>query len=353
MTRPFDTKKALLWLIKAAILAVVAWGVGRTLIGGTTQLAESAARINYAWLGVAALFYSLAQIPSAAFWHRVLLDLGQRPAWGRTLMAYLVGHLGKYVPGKAMVVVLRAGLVKGPAVDTTVAAASVFFETLTMMAVGAVLAAVILVLWIGGQPTFVLLGLGMAALSGLPTLPPVFRWIVRRIPKISREAAAAPLDGLGVKTVLAGWIANLAAWGLLGLSLCATLAAVGGDVHPFRDVPRCTAACALAVVAGFVAFIPAGAGVRELVLTELLATIIAPPEALLTAVALRIVWLAAELALAGISRLALKGPSRSALDNPPARQVVVGSAPSPAGPLAPRSPSDERSTAAVESGAAS
>ena len=58
-----------------------------------------------------------------------------------TTRAYYVGHLGKYVPGKALVVIIRTGLISGPRVDTTVAAVSIFIETLTMMAVGAFLAA--------------------------------------------------------------------------------------------------------------------------------------------------------------------------------------------------------------------
>ncbi len=61
-----------------------------------------------------------------------------------TLRAYYIGHLGKYVPGKAMVVILRTVMVRGHRVDAAVAAVSVFFETLTMMAVGAFMAAGIL-----------------------------------------------------------------------------------------------------------------------------------------------------------------------------------------------------------------
>jgi len=56
------------------------------------------------------------------------------------------GTWEKYVPGKALVVILRAGLIRSRRVNAVVAAISVFYETLTMMAVGSFLAGAILVL---------------------------------------------------------------------------------------------------------------------------------------------------------------------------------------------------------------
>ena len=38
-----------------------------------------------------------------------------------------------------MVVILRAGLIRGPGVEASLAVVSVFFETLTMMSAGALL----------------------------------------------------------------------------------------------------------------------------------------------------------------------------------------------------------------------
>jgi hypothetical protein len=54
--------------------------------------------------------------------------------------------LGKYVPGKWMVILLRRVLLTSPNVETTVVAASVFFETFTTMAAGSAVSAV-LVIW--------------------------------------------------------------------------------------------------------------------------------------------------------------------------------------------------------------
>ena len=51
-------------------------------------------------------------VPMAWFWHRTLAALGQPAPWRATLRAYFLGHLGKYVPGKAMAVILRVAAVR-------------------------------------------------------------------------------------------------------------------------------------------------------------------------------------------------------------------------------------------------
>ena len=58
---------------------------------------------------------------------------------GRPYGAYLVSHLGKYVPGKAMVVVMCAGMSVPFGAGAATAAIATFYETLVMMASGGLL----------------------------------------------------------------------------------------------------------------------------------------------------------------------------------------------------------------------
>src|SRR3974377_914554 len=114
-------------------------------------------------------FFSRALLPEGLFWHWVLKALGQDVGLFETLRAYYIGHLGKYVPGKAMVIVLRTGLLYGR-VDTGIAVASVFLEKLPMMAVGACIAVPVLAIWFLHDWTFLLVAVVTAAAAGLPTL---------------------------------------------------------------------------------------------------------------------------------------------------------------------------------------
>ncbi len=73
------------------------------------------------------------------FWR--IMGTGKNPTRPLpALRAYLISHLGKYVPGKAMVVVMRAGLVVPYGARPATAAFATLYETLVMMAAGGLVA---------------------------------------------------------------------------------------------------------------------------------------------------------------------------------------------------------------------
>ena len=134
-------------VFRLLILALVCAGIWHTVDKAIVDLQArhfKIAQIRPAWLAVGGFVYLLGLLPCWLFWHKTLHAMGQRPRPLETLRAYFIGSLGKYVPGKALVVVLRTGLIRSDRCDTTVAAVSVFVETLTMMSVGAFVAAALL-----------------------------------------------------------------------------------------------------------------------------------------------------------------------------------------------------------------
>ncbi|MEZ6046842.1 MAG: hypothetical protein R3C11_14940 [Planctomycetaceae bacterium] len=56
--------------------------------------------------------------------------------WGAAIRAHYCGHLGKYVPGKALVLVIRTALVKNAGCPPALAALTATCETLMMMGTG-------------------------------------------------------------------------------------------------------------------------------------------------------------------------------------------------------------------------
>ena len=295
-------KRWLLTAIKLLIVALVVWFIHRTLVVAWRQLGEQPWHFSLPWLLLAGVFYLTGTFCCGLFWHRVLRAMGQQAGLGETLRAYYIGHLGKYVPGKAMVVVLRAGLIRNHQVDATLAAISVFFETLTMMAVGAFLAAAIVAIWFRGEPLLFWASLGMMCVAGIPTLPPVFRRLVRLTGAQKWNAATETgLAGVGYGTTIIGWVLNTLNWLILGLSLWAVIRSLGvAEASPIDDLPVCTASVSLATVAGFLSFVPGGAVVREAVLTELIRPQFGEVVAVVSAVLLRLVWLVSELVISGI-----------------------------------------------------
>ncbi len=301
------SKKWLIVAVKLLIVVLVAWFVRDTLVKAWGQIGEQTWHWQPFWLISAGAIYLIGLLPAAAYWHYVLKVLGQEVRWANTLRAYYIGHLGKYVPGKAMVVVLRTVMVRGHRVDTGVAAVSVFFETLTMMAVGAFMAAGILAVRMREERMLFWGSIGLMIISGLPVLPPIFRRLARlaRIGK-SDPAAANALSRLGWGTLLAGWMCMIVVWIIMAASLWATFRAMGvTDIGLIQYAPELIAAVSLSMVAGFLSFIPAGLGVRDLVLVELLVKMFASSgisyaTATVAGGLLRLIWLVSELIISGI-----------------------------------------------------
>jgi uncharacterized membrane protein YbhN (UPF0104 family) len=215
-----------------------------------------------------------------------------------------------------MVVVIRAGLISNHKIRPGMAAASVFLETLTMMTVGAAISAAILAMVFRDQALLFWLAVILALVAGLPTLPPIFKRLVRLVPMgRSDPKTMEMLERLNYRHHLFGWFTMALGWCLMGLSLWAVLKAMGIEgINPLTDLPRYTACVALAMVSGFLSLVPGGAVVRELVLTQLLVPHlweVAPfigveAAALVAAVAIRLVWLLSELIISGL--LFLKRP---------------------------------------------
>jgi hypothetical protein len=300
----------------------VIWAVGRHVLRTWHDLDQQGIVLHFEpiWLVGSGLLYLAGLLAFGRFYERILhaspTPVGLVPA----SRAYLVSHLGKYVPGKAMVVVVRVGLVVPFGARASTAAIATFYETLVMMATGGLIAAIGFApageshgveVTIPGWgpvefPVYRLgavagLGLGLAFLAVV--LPPVFRRLAGLvslpIPGVGPEALptlTGPLLSQGLLWSSLGWV-------LLGLSqLAVVLAFVPEGTQAWLSLElilAMIASVALATVAGFVvAVLPGGLGVREGVLMSLLTPALGTDRSVVAALTLRLVWVVAELAAA-------------------------------------------------------
>ena len=292
-----------------AILVIV-W-IGKTITDSRDEIIEQGFVItdfNAVALLSSSACYLGGLLCFAIFWHQGLVAMGQRPHLLESLSSYFISHLGKYVPGKALVVVIRSDRVASERVQRSVAVIGVFVETLGMMAVGGILSSIFVIVrycrtGIGFELILLAVPLGLCA--GIAASPPIFRWVLRTL---SRRRGMSSLGdaiaGLTWGVVLRGWIISCGGWMLLGMSLVFVLEAFP-DSHMTTEIsystyPQIFAAVALAMVAGFVSLLPGGAGVREMVIVTLLIPVVSPATALLSAVVLRAVWLLCELLVSAL-----------------------------------------------------
>jgi glycosyltransferase 2 family protein len=301
--RRATVRRWIILAVKLLIVALLLWLVRGTLQQSWNYLREHPRPMRVEWLALSAGLYLLALLPEGIFWHSALRALGQDVRWFETLRAYYIGHLGKYAPGKAMVVVLRTALIHSHRVNTGIVVASVFLETLTMMAVGACIAVPVLAIHYSHNALFLLAAAGTATAAGLPTLPPVFSRLARML-GVGRSSpgVSEKLAGFDYPTLVRGWCAMALGWIAMGASLWAMLRGLELPADFQHLWYLYTAITAMAVVLGFAAIIlPAGAVAREAVFALLLGPLLLGTEsAVIVAVALRLTWLVAELAISVI-----------------------------------------------------
>jgi uncharacterized membrane protein YbhN (UPF0104 family) len=147
---------------------------------------------------------------------------------------------------------------------------------------------------------------------GIPVLPPIFNRLAHRLTLPFRDADATSLPRVRGRNLVEGLILSSGSWFLMGASLWSTFRAVGVEQPwTWATWEQNTASIALAYVAGFlILLVPSGLGVREFLLTLLLVPQLvgllngdereARDAVILAVLLLRLVWTAAELVIVGV-----------------------------------------------------
>ena len=312
--------KALLGL---AILGAVGWRFGQDL--GRPELYEHAVR--WPWLVLAAGLYLVGMSLSAVYWHRLMGHLGASPGFAASMRTYFIATLGKYVPGKAMALVMRIGMMRAEGVSAFIAGKTTFCEVLTTMASGTILAVGLFILFGPVAPAanlwetvtalvrldlspdhpidgwaLVVVCLGLSAITLGPIFPPFVNLIAARL-------SIRPVPKLRMRWLIGGLAQIMPAWVLMGVGLACAFQAIPGAELPWTlpVLGRLTAIMGLSYVAAFLLWTPGGLGVREFLLGLLLAPELAgrgdevwvAGRVVLAVLLLRVAWTVAELLAAG------------------------------------------------------
>ena len=97
-------------LVKGLLAVAILLAIGRRFYDDLCQLDIATFELRPVWLALSGALYLLALLPSAWFWYHLLHVFGDRPGLFRAVRAYFMGQMGKYVPGKALALILRGSL---------------------------------------------------------------------------------------------------------------------------------------------------------------------------------------------------------------------------------------------------
>jgi len=306
-----------LWtVLKWALCLAVIVFVGKRAAALWNQEALRQAEFHLAWLLAAGGAYVAGTLPAVWFWRKLMQSVGATVRLRDAARAYYCGNLGKYVPGKASVLVIRAAMMRDRGCRGTLSALTATYETLMMMAAGLAVAVALspLLLTTAQTDTWPDWIRRTIAVPWLPALRMILLCVVL-LPITSRvlthlAARMTPaemlLEGQRVhipaKLVGVGLLVYLTTWLSYGLSLGFALQSLSDGPLDLFGWPLWVGGISAATVIGFLAiFAPGGVGVREGLLIEILRIqpVVEPHQAVAAAVLLRLVWLAAEILFAG------------------------------------------------------
>lgn len=312
------------WVLFVLVIAFVgqrAWKLWRDGDVGSVT-------IHWPWLLIASGLYLVGWLPSVFYWRRLIHGFGGSSSYSDVARAYFSGHLAKYIPGKASVLIVRAGILADRGCRPSVSALTSTYEVLVVMGVGAAVGLTMAPLvWpktiVEGLPLPIReafarplpfgIGVVIVCVALVPFVARVLGLIARKLtPPVSlasghpvtladtnRPPGPAPTQ-IGSAFLLGWCLLSVTTWLVHGLSLGCTLRAVGVDAN-ISDWLNWTGAVSSASFLGFAAmFAPGGLGVREAALLELLQAQpgINQSQAVAATALLRAAWLAAEITAA-------------------------------------------------------
>ncbi|MBK9180821.1 MAG: flippase-like domain-containing protein [Acidimicrobiales bacterium] len=279
------------WVFVAALIAVLA----RLAVQNWGQLRDVELHWRPGWLVPAAIATAIASVVLPLAWRHLLIGYGVRLGRRAALRIWWVSQAARYFPTGLAAAASRVVLSAREGVPRSLAAASFALET--ALVVGWALLVFALASAALGPPWLRVLVL-VAGVLGLAFLPWLLRLLGRLLP---RFPSLAPGE---VRTREVYEAAGL--FGVNTLFRAARFVFLAAALVPvsWSDVPLLIGAAYAGVVAGMIGVTPAGLGVREGVITALLARTYPLGDAAAVAVALRAWDFAFEVLFLGLASLA-------------------------------------------------
>lgn len=320
-------------LLRWGLFLLVLWYVGSQAERLWQTSSEFAVTVDWTYLVAAGVVSQLSWLPSTWFWQRLIELLGESGLERYPLIrAYFCGSLGKYIPGKAAVILIRSGLVKQQGVSLLRASIASMVEAGAVMLVGCVvtLALALTVIPRNALPAWGvelvprelpswtgLLIVVVVLIAAMPVVAMPANWIFAKIARIvanrfrspvasqlspeheddsdSVDAVDTTIGRLSWKFLITASLMFAVSWAGHGLSLLLILMSMNSDLLSLDSWLVSTAAAAAGTSIGFFAvFAPGGLAVREGLVITLLSPSIGGPFAVAAAGFYRLASLVAE-----------------------------------------------------------
>ncbi|MDO5741187.1 MAG: lysylphosphatidylglycerol synthase domain-containing protein [Ornithinimicrobium sp.] len=289
---PWLRRGFLLLAVAAAVIAVV---LERDAVG------QALAATSWGWVALA-LVLSLGATGFATMsWRDISAGLGAPLGIRAAGVIYLVGQVGKYLPGGVWNLVASAELGR----DHGIARRRTVGTLLVAVLVSAAMAGLLALVLLPGSLGTVLEPYGwlvvLAPLAVVAVVPAVLNYALTMLLRVTRRE---PLpERIGLAPVVSASVWSLLSWAAVGLQVYVLALAVGADAG-MSLLRLSVGGYALAWIVGFVlVFLPAGVGAREAMLALALTPVLGTGGMLVVVVLSRLLVTVADLVAAGLALL--------------------------------------------------
>jgi len=289
------TRKKVLDLLKWVWIAAVLGGAGYYFYSNYQEISQYLATVSWPRLGISFLLLLAGKLTLSDLTRFSLKKIAYSIPYTQALTITSVTQLGKYLPGGIWHVAGKFGFYKARQIDTKKATQAIVYENVWLLSSALVIGAVLL---LGANPevacefqsVFCNQAVNRCILVGLPIV-----WIASLIifERLFFRKSQLNIWDFAIKLVQ-----MLVIWLSFGISFWL--------VFPLHSgyLPAITGAFSLSWVAGYVAFFaPGGIGIRELLLTLLLAAQFSSSEVAVYASLHRLLWVLEEILLGAGSTL--------------------------------------------------
>ena len=253
--------KTLIFLLKLVAMIAILGFVGWKLYDAWKSVNDAQLHVDWVFGGLAVVTFAGSMLTSGCTWRWLAYRMGDRTSTFPLLGAYTFSQMGKYIPGKVMLLLMRIERTSRLGMDPQVCVVSTLIENAMYMVSGGLVAVITVVIYLRDKPLYALpVAAGLMALACVFHPNIFYRLINTGLRRMKRPEVPVE-QRLHVPDLLLAVAFFLPCWVFGGLSLwCATRSITMIDSQHLLVMPG---AYALAVTGGMASLFPGGLGPNE------------------------------------------------------------------------------------------
>lgn len=289
------TKKRLILAAKILLMAAVIGFIVKKFGESWNEVSNQQLHIDWRFAFLTIGCFACSMMTNTLVWRWLAWRMGDRSRTLPLLGAYLFSQMGKYAPGKIMLLLMRIERAGRVGMDKKTVVVSTLVENAMYMVSGGVTALLTLALFLIYRPVFLVAVLVPLVALVVVFHPRVFYRLVNKMLVKWNQPPVAAEEQLRKRDLALSVVMFTPVWIFGGVGLWAAARTV--TMIPVESITNLPGAFALSVTGGMASFLPGGLGIAEAIKSLFLDPITGPKAAVLAVAIQRMAQIIVEVIL--------------------------------------------------------